>query len=92
MSSNPGPPPASRPIGYSIRISVQAEARISNGQISSDNVASFTTALAARISDGLAYFTAIVTGGLIGLVCPATLITTGTAFPVTIPDGTTALI
>src|ERR1017187_2520900 len=41
---------------------------------------------------GLSYFTAIVTAGLMGLVCPATLITTGTASPVTIPDGTTALI
>ena|ERR1022692_461434 len=41
---------------------------------------------------GLSYFTAIVTGGLIGLVCPATPITTGTASPAMIPDGTTALI
>src|ERR1022692_3619685 len=41
---------------------------------------------------GLSYFTAMVTAGLMGLVWPATLITTGTASPVTIPDGTTALI
>ncbi|HLK66445.1 MAG TPA: hypothetical protein VKU19_23590, partial [Bryobacteraceae bacterium] len=29
----------------------------------------------------ITYFTAIVTAGLIGLVCPATLMTTGTASP-----------
>src|SRR6185369_13280990 len=38
------------------------------------------------------YLTAIVTAGLRGLVWPATLITTGTASPATMPDGTTALI
>src|SRR5579863_7958215 len=38
------------------------------------------------------YFTAIVTAGLIGLVWTATLMTTGTASPVAIPEGTTALI
>src|ERR1039458_9636647 len=35
------------------------------------------------------HLTAIVTGGL---VCPATLTTTGTESPVVIPGGTTALI
>jgi hypothetical protein len=35
----------------------------------------------------IAHLTAIVTAGL---VCPATLNTTGTASPVVIPDGTTA--